>query len=71
MKRNPHRLRIKTYTLGELTIQVNTNYRDGVGYRAVIRGQAGKFGDSTESPEEAIGQLFIEWVFEKENEKYS
>lgn len=60
-----HRLRIKEYKLGELAIQVNTNYRDEIGYRAILRGQAGKWGDSTNSPEEAIGRLLTGWVFEE------
>lgn len=57
------RLRIKRYQLptGEV-ISVNTNYRPGVGFRAIIRGQAGKFGDSTNSVEEAIGNLLSTWV---------
>ena len=60
-----HRLRIKEYKFGDLSIQVNTNRRRGVGYRAVIRNQAGKWGDSDVSPEEAIGKLLVKWVLER------
>lgn len=58
-------LRMKYYKFGDMTIQVNTKYRNGVGYRAIIRNQQGKFGDSTNSPEEAIGRLIITWVLEE------
>lgn len=55
-------LRVKKYKMKDgRVITVNTNPRHGVGYRATIRGQAGKYSDSTVSPEEAIGRLLINW----------
>ena len=61
-----NRLRIKEYDAPDgRRICVNRTYRFGVGYRAYIKGEAGKFGDSQVSPEEAIGKLFTTWIFNK------
>ncbi len=58
------RLRITEYIIKvdgkKKIISVNRNPRLNVGYRATIRGQAGLWCDSENSPEEAVGKLVIE-----------
>ena len=56
------KLRIRKFKLGKLRISVNMNPRKGIGYRATIHRQSGKWGDSEHSPEEAIGKLLITWA---------
>jgi len=55
-------LRIERFRLGSKVIIINRNYRFNVGYRASIEKEPGKWGDSTYSPEEAVGKLILEWL---------
>lgn len=62
------KLRIQRYRMADgREISVNTRYRFGVGYRATIKGEAGKFGESKDSPVEALGDLIMNWIVPKEN----
>jgi hypothetical protein len=60
---SPGRLRFSHFRLeledDFLEISVNNNPRHGIGFRAIIKGRPGIWGDSAHSPAEAVGRLFM------------
>ena len=57
-------LRIRKFIILGKTVRVNTFPRAGIGFRATFDGEAGKWGDSTNSWREAVGELFLGWALE-------
>ena len=65
MGKKNDRLRIRLFNILGKEIQVNTNPRKGVAFRAAFRGEAGKWGDSEHSWQEAVGNLLLNWGQDK------